>query len=245
MDDVLRGIWSAIRVFWAFVWNWWFLCIANVGFSLWSLLAAVFHPTLVPVVRCDLDNLTTMYVDGWVKQQDAGMQAATSFLALVENIPDFSAPGLFILLAGMWIIRGIIDNSDGGLDTKDIVAGVCIFVFSVGALAVDFTVKVGAAEKQANGGLTLMSDWTIAINEVAPFARRVANEEPHTSQALSVRACSIAVQMISAQNLKMCSRNDILACFETAQKSAESMKAIDAATRRWIFEEKKTISASQ
>ncbi len=186
-----------------------------------------------------------MYLDGWAKQQEAGVHAATSFLALVENIPDFSAPGLFVLLAAMWIVRGILDHLNGEMETKDYVVAACIFVLTVSAIAVDFKDNFGLGEKQAKGGLKLMSDWTLAIDEVAPFARQVANEEPHTSPALSVRACSIALQMISAQNLKMCSKNDILACFETAQKSAESMKAIDAETRNWVFEENKTTSASQ
>lgn len=139
-----------------------------------------------------------------------------------------------VILTVLWFLKTAFDEYRDGLT---IAVTSALTVLSVIAAGWGFIGGVSASQK-LDGAARQISESIQQINELQYEALKVADVEGESGDTPKVRACAVALDMMSAERLHYCASNfDIAACFLSTTADSEKMAAIEAKTRRWLFSE--------
>lgn len=217
-----------------FIWSWAFLATANVVASLVTLIMTCVN-ALEPVsLECNINNVVMAVSAGESSALQVMQQVSTSAFALEHNVPDFSSPWIVVVLSLLWIFRTVKDTVDG--DGATWWTNLLISGLAVLAIGVGFFSGVSNSAALSRAGWRVMTAME-SIELIKPEALRLASDEGLTDESQKpVRACAIALDMLSARRLHYCSAgSSAYDCLVKAREAPEQAAAIDRETRRWLF----------
>jgi hypothetical protein len=230
----IKLVCKAVVNVWHFVWDWRFLAVANLVASIYCLCCTIVGARPPQTVACNIDNPLMTNIYGIQRMSETAAQTMSAVHSIEHSTPDFFAPWIVVILTVLWLIKTAFDEYRDGLTVA--VTSV-LTVLSVIAAGWGFIGGVSASQK-LDGAARQITDSVQQINELQYEALKVADVQGESGDTRKVRACAVALDMMSAERLHYCPSNfDIAGCFLSTTADSEKKAAIEAETRRWLFSE--------
>ncbi|NUY35957.1 hypothetical protein F0160_37250 [Paraburkholderia sp. JPY303] len=230
----IKVVCKAIANAWHVVWDWRFLAVANLAASVYCLCYTIMGASPPKTVACNIDNPLMTNVYGIQRMSETAAQTMSAVHSIEHNTPDFTAPLIVVVLTVLWLVKTSFDEYRDGLT---VVVTSVLTVLSVIAAGWGFIGGVAASQK-LDGAARQITQSFQQINELQYEALKVADAQGESADARKIRACAIALDMMSAERLHYCTSNfNVAGCFLSTTADSEKKAAIEAETRRWLFSE--------
>ncbi|WP_250514420.1 hypothetical protein [Caballeronia sp. INDeC2] len=230
----IKVVCKAIANVWHFVWNWLFLAVANLAAAVYCLYDTIVGARPPKTIACNIDNplMTNLY--GIQRMSETAAQTMSAVHSIEHNTPDLTAPWIVVVLAVLWLVKTAFEEYRDGLT---VVVTSALTALSVIAAGWGFIGGVAASQK-LDGAARQITQSIEEINDLQYEALKVADAQGESADTRKVRACTIALDMMSAERLHYCTSNlNISRCFLTTTADSEKKAAIEAETRKWLFPE--------
>ena len=225
-----KAIANALR----FVWDWRFLAVANLAAAIYCLCVTIIGARPPKTIACNIDNplMTNLY--GIQRMSETAAQTMSAVHSIEHNTPDLTAPWIVVVLTVLWLAKTAFEEYRDGLT---VVVTSVLTVLSVIAAGWGFIGGVAASQK-LDGAARQITQSFEQIYDLQYEALKVADAQGESADTRKIRACTIALDMMSAERLRYCTSNlNIAGCFLTTTADSEKKAAIEAETQKWLFAE--------